>query len=112
LIDLPVGWMSFIVIAMVLVSAFFASTETALMSMNRYRLRHQAESGVRSARIAEKLLARPDRLIGVILLGNTFANFSAATLTALLALRLYGESGVVIATASFMVILLKLLPIG
>lgn len=90
---------------MVLISAFFASTETALMSLNRYRLRHQAESGNRSARIAEKLLAKPDRLIGVMLLGNTFANFSAATLTALLALRLYGESGVVIATSAASIVM-------
>ncbi|MGE0113705.1 MAG: HlyC/CorC family transporter [Steroidobacteraceae bacterium] len=84
---------------MIVISAFFASTETALMSVNRYRLRHKAQSGNRSAKLAERLLARPDRLIGVILLGNTFANFSAATLTALIALRLYGESGVVIATS-------------
>lgn len=84
---------------MIVISAFFASTETALMSINRYRLRHKALSGNRSAKLAERLLAKPDRLIGVILLGNTFANFSAATLTALMALRLYGESGVVIATS-------------
>lgn len=105
MIDISVGLMSVVALAMILVSAFFASTETALMSMNRYRLRHQAESGVRSARIAEKLLARPDRLIGVILLGNTFANFSAATLTAILALRLYGESGVVIATSAASIVM-------
>lgn len=98
--DIPIGTLTLIVIFMVFVSAFFASTETALMSINRYRLRHKALSGNRSAKLAERLLAKPDRLIGVILLGNTIANFSAATLTALVALRLYGESGVVIATTA------------
>lgn len=97
--DIPIGLLTSIVILMIVVSAFFASTETALMSINRYRLRHKAQSGNRSARLAERLLAKPDRLIGVILLGNTIANFSAATLTALVSLRLYGESGVVIATS-------------
>jgi Mg2+/Co2+ transporter CorB len=97
--DIPIGLLTSIVILMILVSAFFASTETALMSINRYRLRHKALSGNRSAKLAEKLLAKPDRLIGVILLGNTFANFSAATLTALVSVKLYGDSGVVIATS-------------
>ncbi len=83
---------------MIVISAFFASTETALMSLNRYRLRHKAQSGHRSARLAERLLAKPDRLIGVILLGNTFANVGTATLTTILALRLYGESGLVAAS--------------
>lgn len=98
--DIPIGLLTSIVILMIVISAFFASTETALMSINRYRLRHKAQSGNRSAKLAERLLAKPDRLIGVILLGNTFANFSAATLTALVALRLYGEGGVVIATSA------------
>jgi Mg2+/Co2+ transporter CorB len=103
--DIPIGLLALIVVLMILISAFFASTETALMSLNRYRLRHQAEAGKRSARIAEKLLAKPDRLIGVILLGNTFANFGAATLVALLALDLYGESGVVLASTAASIVM-------
>lgn len=83
---------------MIVVSAFFASTETALMSLNRYRLRHKALSGNRSAKLTEHLLSRPDRLIGVILLGNTFANVGTATLTTVLALRIYGEAGLVAAS--------------
>lgn len=83
---------------MIVVSAFFASTETALMSLNRYRLRHKAQSGNRSAKLTEHLLSKPDRLIGVILLGNTFANVGTATLTTVLALRIYGESGIVAAS--------------
>ncbi|MGD9841392.1 MAG: HlyC/CorC family transporter [Steroidobacteraceae bacterium] len=84
---------------MIVISAFFASTETALMSINRYRLRHKAQSGNQSAKLAERLLAKPDRLIGVILLGNTFANVGTATLTTVLALRLYGESGIAAASS-------------
>jgi len=83
---------------MIVVAAFFASTETALMSMNRYRLRHKAQSGNRSAKLAEKLLAKPDRLIGVILLGNTIANFVAAALAGILGYKLYGETGSALAT--------------
>jgi len=94
-----------IVLTMIVISAFFASTETALMSLNRYRLRHKALSGNRSAKLTEHLLAKPDRLIGIILLGNTFANVGTATLTTVLALRLYGESGVVIASGAASIVM-------
>ena len=78
--------------ALLLLSAFFSGTETALMSLNRYRLRHLAKSGNRAARVTEALLQRPDRLIGLILLGNNAVNIGAGTLTTVLAFRLYGES--------------------
>lgn len=97
--DISTGLLIFLFILMLAVSAFFASTETALMSLNRYRLRHNAQSGNHSARMAEKLLARPDRLIGVILLGNTFANFAAAALAGVLALRVGGDVALAIATS-------------
>jgi len=83
-----------LVAILIAVSAFFASTETALMSLNRYKLRHRAQNGNRSAKLAEKLLARPDRLIGIILLGNTFANVGAATTTSLLVQRIWGSGDV------------------
>ena len=67
-------------VGLVFLSAFFAGTETALMSVNRYRLLHAARAGSRGARFAERLLARPDRLIGLILLGNTAANVSASAI--------------------------------
>src|SRR5215831_2478097 len=103
--DLSIGTLVAIIIVLVVLSAFFASTETALMSLNRYRLRHQAQIGNRSARLAEKLLARPDRLIGIILLGNTFANFGAAGLTGIVASRLWGDVGFAIATAAVAVLM-------
>ena len=72
-------------------AAFFAGSETALMSLNRYRLRHQAKAGNRGARLAEALLARPDRLIGLILFLSTIVNVTAPTLVSVIALRLGGE---------------------
>ena len=61
------------------------------MSVNRYRLRHKARDGHRGAKLAESLLQRPDRLIGLILLGNNLVNFSAASLVAIIAFKLGGE---------------------
>jgi len=87
-----------IIVVLLVLSAFFSSTETALMSINRYRLRHAANSGNRSARMAEKLLERPDRLIGIILLGNNIVNIGAASMTSLLALRVGGEPALALAT--------------
>ena len=78
--DIPLGLMFTALAVMLFLSAFFSGTETALMRLNRYRLRHQARSGHRGARLAEQLLARPDRLIGVILLGNNLVNIAAAQL--------------------------------
>ena len=72
-------------------AAFFAGSETALMSLNRYRLRHRANEGNRGARLAEKLLAHPDRLIGLILLLSTLVNVAAPMLVGFIALRLGGE---------------------
>jgi Mg2+/Co2+ transporter CorB len=77
--------------ACLVLSAFFSGTETALMSVNRYQLRTQARAGHRPAQIAERLLERPDRLIGLILLGNNLVNNLAATLVAVLVIALVGD---------------------
>lgn len=82
---------------MILMSAFFSGSETALMTLNRYRAKSKAEKGHRGARKALKLLERPDRLLGLILLGNNIVNIFAATLATIIALRLYGEVGIAIA---------------
>ena len=68
-----------------------------MMALNRYRLKHLANEGHRGAKRASRLLERPDRLLGVILIGNNFVNFSAASIATVIALRLLGDSGVVIA---------------
>jgi len=102
----PVGLLVAFIVTLLVLSAFFSGTETALMSLNRYRLRHQARAGHRGARIAEWLLKRPDRLIGLILLGNTATNVLAASLVTVLALRLGGESALWIGTAILTVVVL------
>ncbi|MCH8256728.1 MAG: HlyC/CorC family transporter [Proteobacteria bacterium] len=84
-------------ILLVILSAYFSGSETAMMALNRYRLRHLANEGHRGAKRASRLLERPDRLLGVILIGNNFVNFSAASIATVVALRLIGDSGVVIA---------------
>jgi len=91
---IPLSYLLAVVCGLLLVSAFFAGSETALMSLNRYRLRHLARAGHRGAIIAEKLLKRPDRLIGLMRLGDTLANVAATSLTTLIALRLGGDKAV------------------
>jgi len=92
--DMPTGFLFGLLVALIFFSAFFSGTETALMSLNRYRLRHQAKSGNRAARITEVLLQRPDRLIGLILLGNNAVNLTAAELVTIISLRIGGESAI------------------
>jgi len=87
-----------LLVLLLMLSAFFSGSETALVSLNRYQLRHKARQGHRPAAIAERLLQRPDRLIGLILLGNNLVNFSAASLVAIIALEIGGEPAVAIGT--------------
>ena len=92
--DMPIGWLVGLLVALLFLSAFFSGTETALMSLNRYRLRHLAKSGNRAARITEALLKRPDRLISLILLGNNAVNLTAAALVTLISIRVGGQNAV------------------
>ena len=96
--DIPLAALFGILAALLLLSAFFSGSETALVSLNRYQLRHKARQGHRGAILAERLLQRPDRMIGLILLGNNLVNFSAASLVALIALKIGGEPAVAIGT--------------
>ena len=80
-----------------MLSAFFSAAEIGLMTLNRYRLRHLVASGHRGARLASRLLERPDRLLGLILLGNNFANITASSVATLIALEFYGEKAIAIA---------------
>jgi Mg2+/Co2+ transporter CorB len=104
--DVPLGTLFSLLGLLLVLSAFFSSTETALMSINRYRLRHRARQGQRSARIAEALLARPDRLIGLILLGNNFVNIFASSLVTVIALRLGGEGAIAIGAGLLTLVIL------
>jgi Putative Mg2+ and Co2+ transporter CorB len=83
---------------LILLSGFFSSSETGLMSINRVRLQHQAEEGSKTAARILALLERPDRLIGLILIGNNFVNILASAIATVLAVRIFGDAGVAIAT--------------
>jgi magnesium and cobalt exporter, CNNM family len=91
---------------LVALSAFFSSSETALMAINRYRLRHRARAGSAGARAAERLLERPDRLIGVILLCNNFVNSASAALVTVMSLQIGGEGFAVIGISVYTVVLI------
>jgi len=95
--DPSIGALFGATIVLVILSAYFSGSETAMMALNRYRLKHLANEGHGGARRASRLLERPDRLLSVILIGNNLVNFTAASLATLIALELYGESGVAIA---------------
>ena len=99
--DVPLAGLIGLLFVLLLLSAFFSGSETALMSLNRYQLRHKAREGHRGARLAEQLLKRPDRLIGLILIGNNVINFAAVSLVTLIAFDLGGKLGVSIGTGVF-----------
>jgi len=89
--DTPLSSLFAALAAALLASAFFSIAETAMMAVNRYRLRHRAKQGARGAKLALSLLAKTDKLLGVILLGNTLVAAAAATMTAVITKRLFGE---------------------
>jgi len=104
--DIPLHWLCGLLVLLVALSAFFSSTETALMSINRYRLRHRARAGSTGARAAENLLAQPDRLIGLILVCNNFVNSAAAAIVTVICLSLGGEAFAAIGVSVFTVVLI------
>lgn len=97
--DASIGLLLGILCFLILSSAFFSSSETGMMSLNRYRLKHLVKKKHAGARKASKLLERPDRLIGVILIGNNFVNILASAIATVIAVRLWGDAGIAIATA-------------
>ncbi len=104
--DIPIGGLFAALFILIVLSAFFSGSETALMTLNRYRLRHLAEEGHKAARLAERLLQRPDRLIGLILLGNNFVNILASSLATVLAIRLGGEGAIPVAAGFLTLVIL------
>jgi Mg2+/Co2+ transporter CorB len=91
---------------LLLLSAFFSGSETALMTLNRYRLQHLVKQKHRGAIKAQQLLKRPDRLIGLILLGNNFANILASSIATLIAIRIGGDEAIAPATAILTIVVL------
>jgi len=108
--DISTGVLIGALVFLVFLSAFFSASEIAMVSLNRHRLQHLASSGHRGARIAQRLLARPDRLIGVILLGSNTINALFAALTTVTVIRFWGEDegAVGIATAIIALVILIL----
>ena len=104
--DIPISYLFASLAFLILLSAFFSSSETGMMSLNRYRLRHLVKQKHRGAMRASKLLDQPDRLIGVILIGNNFVNILASAIATMIALRLIGEAGVPVATAILTLVIL------
>ena len=104
--DIPISTLFGVLALLILLSAFFSGSETALMTLNRYRLRHLADEGHRGAILASRLLKRPDRLIGLILLGNNFVNVLASSIATIIALRLGGEGAVAIAAGLLTLVIL------
>lgn len=90
--------------ALIVLSAFFSSSETGMMTLNRYRLKHLAKTGHRGAQLASRLLERTDQLLGVILIGNNFVNILASSIATVIAIRL--GAGIAIATVLLTVVIL------
>ncbi|WP_418903555.1 HlyC/CorC family transporter [Microbulbifer pacificus] len=104
--EMPPGLLFALIGLLIVISAFFSSSETSMMALNRYRLRHQAKNGHRGAKRAVDLLSRPDKLIGAILIGNNLVNILASVIAGAVFTRLYGEAGVYYATAALTFVVL------
>ncbi|UXI01781.1 HlyC/CorC family transporter [Photobacterium sp. TY1-4] len=104
--DISTGVLFSLLILLLVISGYFSGSETGMMSLNRYKLRHLANQGHRGAKRVEKLLGRPDRLIGLILIGNNLVNILASAIATILGMRLYGDMGVAIATGVLTLVVL------
>ncbi|HEY82396.1 MAG TPA: HlyC/CorC family transporter [Dehalococcoidia bacterium] len=101
----PDLYLALLIICLVL-SAFFSSSETAFVSLQRIRVKHLVENNIRGARRVARMLERPERLLSTVLLGNNLVNTAAAALATALAISIWGERGVIIATISVTLFLL------
>lgn len=104
--EAPLGLLCSVLVVLILLSGFFSSSETGMMSLNRYRLKHLRKNKHRGAKRASKLLERPDRLIGLILIGNNLVNILASAIATVVAIRLWGDAGIVIATVALTLVIL------
>jgi Mg2+/Co2+ transporter CorB len=104
--DISTAILFAILAGLIIISGYFSGSETGMMSLNRYRLKHLSKTGHKGARRVEKLLSRPDRLIGLILIGNNLVNILASAIATVLGLRLYGDIGVAIATGALTLVIL------
>ncbi len=104
--DIPLEILFAILVFLIICSGYFSSSETSMMSLNRYRLKHLARQEHKGALRASRLLSKPDRLIGIILIGNNFVNILASAIATVIAVRLWGEAGIFIATIILTLVIL------
>lgn len=99
-------WQFIVLIILLLMSAFFSASETALTSLSKIRIRHMVEEGVKGADKIEKLISNPNKLLGSILIGNNIVNIGASALATSIAMKAWGNEGVAIATGIMTVLVL------
>ncbi|MEL0637985.1 MULTISPECIES: HlyC/CorC family transporter [Marinomonas] len=104
--DVPLSILGGVLAFLIILSAFFSSSETGMLTLNKYRLKHLVKNKNKTAIRVSKLLERPDRLLGLILIGNNFVNILASAIATIIAVRIWGDAGVAIATAALTVIVL------
>ncbi len=101
------AWYLVLLLICFILSAFFSSSETAFISLERFRLQHMVETNVKGAKRVSKILERPERLLSTILLGNNLVNTAATAIATTLAISFWGQDrGVVFATLGMTIILL------
>lgn len=104
--DIPISLLLGFIVLLVIISAFFSGSETGMLSLNRYRLKHLKKHKNKAADRALRLLERPERMIGVILIGNNLVNILASSIATVIALRLFGDAGIAIATVTLTLVIL------
>ncbi|WP_067041636.1 HlyC/CorC family transporter [Moritella sp. JT01] len=107
--DISTGTLFGLLTILILISAYFSSSETGMMSLNRYRLKHLVKNNHTGAKRVEKLLNRPDRLIGLILIGNNLVNILASSIATIIGMRLFVENealGLAVSTGLLTIVIL------
>ncbi|GAB3032363.1 HlyC/CorC family transporter [Bowmanella dokdonensis] len=104
--DISTGTLFILLAILILFSAYFSSSETGMMTINRYRLKHLVKEDHGGAKRVHKLLLRPDRLIGLILIGNNLVNIAASAIATIIGMRLFGDVGIAIATFALTLVIL------
>ena len=107
--DISTGTLFGLLTILILISAYFSSSETGMMSLNRYRLKHLVKNNHTGAKRVEKLLNRPDRLIGLILIGNNLVNILASSIATIIGMRLFAENealGLAVSTGLLTIVIL------
>lgn len=102
----PLSTLLIVLISLILLAAFFSASEIGMMSINRYKLRYLVKKNNKQAIRVNQMLSRPDRLLSVVLIGNTLANIVASTIATLIGQRLYGDTGVAVGTLLLTLVIL------